>query len=88
MLRTLAYLFLFAIRHRDEINQFLAKHGEAIRCAIADAQPIVQAYVEECQPGSETVETVVQAARKAVIDSASPMPGEEWSPTNPNPNAG
>jgi hypothetical protein len=87
LLGTVARVMLFAFRYRAEIGAYLEKHGEPIRQAIADARPLIDAYVGEGQPGSDGIVDAMKIARK-VSDPASPMPGDPWGPTNPNPNAG
>ena len=87
LLGTAARVMLFAFRYRAEISDFLEKHGEPIRAAVADARPLIDAYVAEGQPGSDGIVDAMKIARK-ITDPASPMAGDPWSPTNPNPNAG
>lgn len=79
---------LFYYRHRATINKIKADHGDNLRAFIDDTKPLVQAFITEEMPGSEEVKQAVAVADKVTKDLASPMPGDEWSPTNPNPNAG
>lgn len=79
---------LFYYRHRATIDMIKAKHADNLRAFADDAKPLIQAFIAEEMPGSDEVKQAVAVADKVSRDLASPMPGDEWSPTNPNPNAG
>jgi hypothetical protein len=81
---TLVFLF----QERGELAGWQQKHLANVTAAIKDALPIVERYRQRVSPDNETVKQVEAALHQVTVDPASPMQGEPFSPTNPNPNAG
>lgn len=81
---TLVFLFTEC---RD-ISAFWAKHGSNLSAALKDALPLIERFRARVAPTNETVKQVEAAVKTAISDPASPMPGNEYGPTNWNPNSG
>lgn len=79
---------IFLFQERRELVGWQQKHLANVTAAIKDAIPIVERYRQRVLPDNETVKQVEAALHQVTVDPASPAPGDPWSPTNPNPNAG
>lgn len=73
---TLAFLF----KERSDLSAYWERHGANLSAALRDALPLIERYRSRVAPTSDAVMRLEAVARRATEP--------EFSPTNPNRDAG